>query len=288
MTKRADDWVLIDGEEEYPVDPRQVTEAVEKLRQLREVNLASRREDKHELFEVTEAAAVEVILMDKSDNETARLFIGKAGPDFFSTYIRKAGSNEVYLSEEFLKGVFDRQAKDWRDKTLFAFKPDDVNEVRITRGEQIVVLSKDTQGNWHLEKPVSSLAESQEVEKLLNILSVLRASDYADGISLEESGVEAPEIRITVTLDDAGAKDLFISAKEEESTHHYAKISDTKHLYTLHQSIVERLTPQVRDLEKADMPEDSEESVEASSSAEGVPRSGHPAQLANGRTGKTF
>lgn len=259
ITKRDDTWVILEGETEYPADQRQVTEAIDKLRQLKKVNLASRREDKHDIFEVTEARALAVTLLDSNDKETAHLFIGKPGPDFFSTYIRKAGSNEVYLSEEFLKGVYDREPRVWRDKTLFDFKPDDVHEVRIKAGGQMVLLSKDTRGNWHLEKPISSLADSKEVEQLLNILSALKASDYADGIPLEESGLDPPEIRVTVMLKDSGTKDLFISAQEEDAPHHYARVSDKKHLYTLHQSVVERLTPEVRDLEKADVPEENEE-----------------------------
>ncbi len=261
ITKRDGRWVLSYREKEYPADPLMVTEAIDALQQIKELNLASRQQNKHDLFEVTEGSSREVTLYDAADKEVAHLFIGKSGPDFFSTYIRKAGTADVYLSDDFPKGLFDQPATTWRDKTLLAFNPEEVNAVTISKENETIVLSKDSQGNWHLEKPISSLADSQKVKELLTGLSTLTASDYADGISLEESGLKDPAIRIIMTLKDQSVNELLIGIKQVDDNAYYVKTGHREYIYTLHSTIVDRISPEVITLEKANIP--SEETTAA-------------------------
>lgn len=252
IKKRDNRWALFYGGEEYPADQRLVDEAIEQLQQIQAANLASRKKDKHELFEVTEGKATEVILLDDREKELAHLFVGKSGPDFFSTYIRKADSDQVYLEERFPQGLYDQPTREWRDKTLLEFDPKAVTSVNIEKKEEAIRLSKDTQGNWHLEEPVSSLGESQEVERLLKGFATLQASDFADNISPEESGLKEPAIRITVTLKDSSTRGLSVGAQKDKEPFYYVKRADRKYIYTLPQQIVEALTPAVKDLQKSE------------------------------------
>ncbi|MFH0814278.1 MAG: DUF4340 domain-containing protein [Pseudomonadota bacterium] len=242
-------WYVVD-KEDYPADPQAIDEAITKLRDLKKFNLVSSKKDKHALFEVKEGVGMEVIAFGAEDKKVADLLIGKAGPDLFSTYIRKADSDEVFLYGEYLKGQFDREVNTWRDKTIFAFNPDDATQLTMVHKDEATVLSKDTKGNWQMEKPISSLAEKTKVEEVLSMLSTLRASDIAAEEAFKDSGLDQPEYQISVKLKDDQKKTLYIGNKKEDRFY-YAKSDEKNYLYFLYKSIVEKLTPSVKDLEKA-------------------------------------
>ncbi|MCD6353343.1 MAG: DUF4340 domain-containing protein [Proteobacteria bacterium] len=262
LKNRDDVWYVVTDKENYPADPQLINEAIKTLQALKKVNLASRKKDKHALFKVKEKMGMEVILFGSEDKELARLIVGKNGPDFFSTYIRRADADEVFLYERYLKGHYDKPISNWRDKTIFDFDADEVTEIKIAKKEETIIISKDTKKNWHIEKPISLFAENKEVEKILNTFSSLKASDFADEKILKKSGLAEPECKISVTLKDGETKTLFVGNKKEDH-YYYAKTEEKDYLYLLYKTSVENLTPSIKDLEKADInPEEGEDKPE--------------------------
>jgi len=250
LIERDNIWYIV-GKEEYPADPQLVKEAIEKVKGIKKLNLVSRKKDKQALFEVKEGMGTEVMFFGPGNKEIAQLFIGKSGPDLFSTYIRRAKSEEIFLYGEYLKGSFDRQVNIWRDKTIFDFNANEVTELKIAKKKETILLSKDTKGNWHIEQPISSLGEKTEVDKLLSTLSRLKAADFAKEEELKKSGLDKPAYRISVTLQDEREKRLLIGNRKGKYQY-YAKNDEKKYLYLLYKTTVEDLTPSVKDLEKGE------------------------------------
>lgn len=81
-----------------PADPEKAGQVVALLADLRKGTPVSSNPEKHSLFQVTEVGR-KVTLFDKGGKKVARLFVGKQGPNFFSTFIRPDNSSEVYLSD---------------------------------------------------------------------------------------------------------------------------------------------------------------------------------------------
>ena len=270
LINRDNEWFVV-GEEEYPADPTLVKEALEKIQRIQRINLASKKKDKHTLFEVADGMATEVVLFGPKEKEIAHLYIGKSGPDLFSTYLRKADSDEVFLHEEHLKGQFDREINNWRDKKIFDFDAGGATALRIVKEEETILLSKDTEGNWQLEEPVSSLAEKTEVENVLRAFSSLSAADFAGNEEINESGIDEPTCRISVELKDGQKKTLLVgNAKGEHQ--YYAKNEEKKYLYLLYKSTLETLTPEVKALEKVEIePEEEKEESETKQDASSPP-----------------
>jgi hypothetical protein len=215
--------------------------------------------------------ATEVVLLGPEEKEIAHLYIGKSGPDLFSTYIRKAESDEVFLYEEHLRGQFDREVNNWRDKKIMDFNPSGVTTLRIVKEEETIVLSKDTEENWHLEEPVSSLAEKAEVENVLRAFSGLSAADFAAKEELSESGIDEPTYQISVELKDGQKKTLLVGNMKGEHQY-YAKNEEKKYTYLLYKSTLENLTPEVKTLEKVEIePEEEKEESEAKEGASSPP-----------------
>jgi len=245
-------WYLLD-KEAYPADPTIVEGVIKKIQGFKKINLASRKKDKHSLFEVKEGMGVEVILLGPEKKELARFLIGKTGPDFLSTYIRKADADDVYLYDDYLRADFDKQVNNWRDKNILAFNTTEVVTLTISKvkEKETIVLTKDTQGNWQLEEPISSLAENPAIEKILTTLGNLRATDFADEEKeVKDSGIDDPTYQITVRLKDNRKKTLLVGNKKERGQY-YAKNDEKKYLFLLDQNTVESLVPKVKDLQKA-------------------------------------
>ena len=252
LENRDNLWYLLD-KEAYPADPTIVEGVIKKIQDFKKINLASRKKDKHSLFEVKEGMGVEVTLLGPEKKELARFLIGKTGPDFLSTYIRKADSDDVYLYDDYLRADFDKQVNNWRDKTILAFNPNEVVTLTISKlkEKETIALTKDTQGNWQLEEPISSLAENPPIEKLLTTLGNLKAADFADEEKeLKDSGIDDPTYQITVRLKDNRKKTLLVGNKKEKGQY-YAKNDEKKYLFLLDQNTVESLVPKVKDLQKA-------------------------------------
>jgi len=238
-----------ESEELYPADENTVIEAIDRLRTIQKLNLASQQAEKHELFEVTPEKAIQVTAYGPEDEQLAHLFIGKEGPGFFSTYLRREGVDEVYLHEEFIKGSFDRQPDNWRDRNVFDFESSQVAELTIQKDEQTIVLAKDENNLWHLKKPTEGPADSAKVTRILTSLSSLRAGSFADTVTVEESGLEQPAQTIAATFEDGGTKKLLVGNKKQEN-YFYAKAEDKKYVYEIYKSVVEKLFPPVEELEK--------------------------------------
>jgi len=274
LINRDNDWFVV-GEEEYPADPVLVKEAIGKIQRIQKINLASKKKGKHALFEVADGMATEVVLFGPKEKRIAHLYIGKSGPDLFSTYIRRAESDEVFLHEEHLKGQFDREVNNWRDKRIFDFDAGGATALRIVKKEETIVLSKDTEENWHLEEPVSSLAEKTEVENVLRALSSLRAADFAGKEEIIESGIDEPTYQISVELKDGQKKTLLVGNNKGEHQY-YAKNEEKKYMYLLYKSTLENLTPEVKKLEKVEIEPEEEKEASATKKDSSSPPSPPP------------
>jgi hypothetical protein len=251
LENRDNLWCILD-KEDYPADPAIVEGVIKKIQGFKKINLASRKKDKHSLFEVKEGMGVEVTLLGSEKKELARFLIGKNGPDFLSTYVRKADSDDVYLYDDYLKGDFDKQVNNWRDKTIVAFNPSEVVTLTISKlkEKETIALTKDTQGNWQLEEPMSGLAENSPIEKILTTLGNLKAADFADEEKeLKDSGIDNPTYQIAVRLKDNRKKTLLVGNAKERGQY-YAKNDEKKYLFLLDHTTVENLVPKVKDLQK--------------------------------------
>jgi len=252
LENRDDLWYLLD-KEEYPADSALIEGVIRKIQGFKKINLASRKKNKHSLFEVKEGMGIEVTFFGSEQKKLGRFFIGKNGPDFLSTYLRKEDSDEVFLIDDYLRSDFDKQVNAWRDKIILSFNPNEVVTLSINKlkEKETIVITKDTAGNWQLEEPISGLADKPAIEKLLTIMGNLKAGDFADEEKeLKDSGLDDPTYQITVRLKDKPKKTLLVG-NAKEGGQYYAKNDETTYLFLLNQTTVEYLVPKVKDLQKA-------------------------------------
>lgn len=105
-----------------PADAEKIDWSLSILQDVRLVSLAGSNPERHGYFEAS-PVGMQLRLFDDGGKKTVHLFIGKAGPAFTESYVRRDGEDNVYLADRFLRGYFSVDAGDWLEKEEPAAAP---------------------------------------------------------------------------------------------------------------------------------------------------------------------
>ena len=102
--------------------------------------------------------------------------VGKPGPAYTETYVRRENGNEVFLAEGMLGYLFARQARDWRNKTIFKTPLETVTSVQFRYGDTTFTLDRQD-SLWRID---GSPAAADQVGGFLGSLTNFLADDFVD------------------------------------------------------------------------------------------------------------
>lgn len=245
LTKNGDKW-LVETMDNYSADQEEVKKLLDKVSEFNTDQLISKNPEKQSVFEVDDSSGIEAKLSDSDGEVLAHFFVGKSGPDFMSAYVRKAESDKVYLMDGYLSSIFDKGERGWRDRTIFAFNKGNITQLTIESQGEKVVLPKDEKGNWIIIEPESAKAKSEEVDKIVDTLSKLSASDFAEKKELSEYGLDEPKSKISAMLNDGSIKTLLVGNKDNSK--YYVKRADSDIVFILYKYKIDKLLKKFEDL----------------------------------------
>jgi hypothetical protein len=231
LERQASGWKIADTDNFF-ADPQLVDTALETIAQFTREVVASRNPEKKEIFEVVPGKGLEVIVFAADQEPLAHFILGKAAPDFFSSYVRKEGSDEVFQVSA-NRTTFEKDIKNWRDKTILAFPAELATQLTLTRPDESVTLEKDESGSWKIVKPEQVKAQQEVVEKIISTLSSLKALDFAEGYDETKYQLDDPLLTITLILKDQVEKRLLIGKLDEEKAQYYAKNQADKTIFLI-------------------------------------------------------
>ncbi|MFH1314453.1 MAG: DUF4340 domain-containing protein [Candidatus Eisenbacteria bacterium] len=188
IEKKEDGQWLVVSEDSFPAEGGVVEAMLDKITGFSRKDIISSNPEKQTLYQV-DASGINVDIETTDDATAASFVIGKAGPDYQSTYVRDAGSDDVILAPGYLPQAFERGNRSWQDKTIYAFEPDDFLEIAIKRPGETIVLLKDRAGEWFISRPESTAVDPNAVSRLVRTLGRLRCDDFAGRTSLPEYGL---------------------------------------------------------------------------------------------------
>lgn len=99
----------------FPADAKRVDMSLATISEMEVISLAGRNRERHGFFEVN-PVGMQVRLFDAEGNKLAHLYIGKTGPAFTESYVRKEGEDEVYIANRYLRSSFPPVVNDWEEK----------------------------------------------------------------------------------------------------------------------------------------------------------------------------
>ena len=263
LSKEGDIW-LVSTADNYPADKNAVKAMLDKTKELKSSIIASKSADKHSQFQVDEASGVGVAMLGPNIGEVvAHFFVGKMGPDYMSTYIRRADQDNVLLVDGYLKSIFDKGLRGWRDRTIFDFDSQQVQKLTLISQEKgSIVISANKDGGWQIIDPEAVPAKKNAVDEIINSISKLSADGFAreeqidteagteqaPGL-LEKSKLDAPQSKIMVDLKDGSVRVLLVGDKLGQD--YYVKREEKDAIFMLSASKIDRIFKDLADL-KAD------------------------------------
>jgi hypothetical protein len=291
LSKEDGTWVVATSGN-YPADSESVGTMLDKVRDLKSTLTASKSAEKHSQFEVDESG-VEVKMLGAEEALLAHFFVGKTGPDFMSTYVRKADKDRVLQVDGYLKSIFDKGTRGWRDRTIFSFDPAQVQRLTLVseeKGEIAIEALED--GGWQIIKPEVALAEKEAVDGIVRDISKLSADDFAEkkeektaeeestgteeeeivspeeqlASLLKEYELAEPQSKVMVDLKDGTARVLLIGG--ESGYRYYVKREDKDTVFMVSKGKIdglfkdlEELKAEVEEVEAAEGEQEAEEAA---------------------------
>ncbi len=188
VLEKVDGAWMITAPARYKADSVAVTNMVNQGKHLEVKALVSSNPEKQSVFVVDSSAPL--ITISEKGTERAAFRIGKPSSSFTETFVRREGSNDVYLIPGFLTATFNRQAKDLRDKTIFRADRDQIKSIMYQYGDTtFTVAFQDSL--WRVGNEPASDAT---VSGVLTSLSRLQADDMID------TAFVAPKLIATISV----------------------------------------------------------------------------------------
>jgi hypothetical protein len=262
LERKEEGWLISDTDG-FIADPNLVDNTLTTVKNFTRENIASNNPEKQKPFEVNQEKGVEVKVSDADQKMLAHFYIGKTGPSFFSTYLRKEGSNEVILAQGAVKPTFDKTIKNWRDKTILNFLPGTTTQLTLKTLTEEIELQKDEEGKWQITKPEKAKAKEEEVDTIENTLASLKADDFAEDYDLKKYQLDKPQISITAILEDKEEKRILIGKKDEEKSQYYLKNQAKKTIFLVGKYQIDKMNKTLQDLKEEDKKTDEKKEEKA-------------------------
>ena len=173
LQKEGTAWMLT-SPLRAPADARSIANAIGKGKSTRLSGLISSNPEKQSLFQVDSSGTL--VRMYEKGTERAAFRIGKPGPGYTDTYVRREGAIGVYLADGMLTQIFGKPSRDWRDKAILSITPEAVRSVRFHYGDTTFSLQAQD-SLWSVD---GVPATEHVVRSFLSALSALQADEFVD------------------------------------------------------------------------------------------------------------
>jgi hypothetical protein len=229
----------------YAADVEAAKQAFEALEKLEFSGIVSDQKAKHNELEVGDKSPR--VVAKKGTTVLADVRIGKVSNN--QTMVRVEGKDEVWQAVGSLKYQFDKDAAGWRDKSIVTFAEGDAERLEVvSKSGGKITLSKPPKGDAGADtawKVVESSVKVEPFDKavpsdVVSAMSGLKANDFADGVSPADSGLDAPELTVTVGLKGDRKETLLIGKKKGEEDF-YVKSDKSPQVFLVKKYSVDRI-----------------------------------------------
>lgn len=229
----------------YPADKDAAKLAFEALTKMEFGDVVSDQKARHGEFEVGDDGLH--VVLKKGDKPVADLRIGKTNNQM--TMTRVEGKDDVWTTSGLFKYQFDKDTNAWRDKTITGFDEKDAAKLQITaKGGAKIVLSKPAAPDagpapdWQV---VESSVKVEPFDKsvasgVASQLATWKANDFADGAKPEDTGLDSPELTVTVSL-RSGKEQTVLVGKKKGDEDFYVKTADSPQVYLVKKYNLDRV-----------------------------------------------
>jgi len=245
LEKRDGLWI-VPGEDSLPADPAGVGAILNKVASFSRSDKVSSNPGRRSVYQV-DSTGILVSTVDSKGDTIAAFVVGKVGPDYQSSYVRAADSDDVILASGYLRSMFDRGKRTWQDRLIFDFKPDDISRVDIRRGEEEYTLSRAAVGGWVITAPETTACRQNFATRLVRMLALLRCDGFAGRLPLPSANVAGSDTTLWFAISGGEEHRLLFGSENDAGQVHLTK-DESDVVYLLARVKVNQLTPSLSEM----------------------------------------
>jgi hypothetical protein len=198
----------------------------------------------------------EISLKFKDKEEPVKVLVGMESPLDQKFFAKREDETRVVLISSTHKTLFAKKVFDFREKKIFQFEADEVKGIKLQSGD-IQWEAEKLEEEWHLKKPVESLAEKSEISSILSSLSDLKAKEFVSEEKNDEDinkfMLDNPRHTVTLQMPLQNQEVTFLIQKSEDKL--FATTSLSPKIIEVEDTIISKLEKdplEMREKEVAD------------------------------------
>jgi hypothetical protein len=219
------DWQVTSEGNTYPADPSIVRSILAQFDEIKPERIAATSKDRWEEYEVSESAAIRVTL-NSGSRDLADVYFGKFSfsqppqaqqqmqqqmqqqQGNMTSFVRKAGEEQVYAVEGFLRMTYQSGVNAYRNKQLVNVRKDDISRLVFDYNNYQFTVEK-ADNRWMINnQPADSLKAERYLSRLARLSSsnfvspsIPKTSDATHKLRIEGNNFSPVEIKVFPTTD---------------------------------------------------------------------------------------
>jgi len=138
LNKKDTHWYI--APREYPADNKKLEVMLENIADLNLTALVAESKN-YNRYDLEEEKKINVRAW-RGDSLGRDIDVGKTASSFRHTFVKLAGDDRVFHALGNLHDAFDQSVDSLREKTVLAFKPDEIQEIEITKAPQSLIFAR--------------------------------------------------------------------------------------------------------------------------------------------------
>jgi len=138
LNKKDTQWYI--APREYPADNKKVKVMLENIADLTLTALVAESKN-YNRYDLEEGNKITVRAW-RGDSLGRDIDVGKTASSFRHTFVKLAGDDRVFHARGNLRDAFDQNVDSLREKTVLAFKPDEIQEIEITKTTYSLIFAR--------------------------------------------------------------------------------------------------------------------------------------------------
>ncbi len=238
VTKDNDSWRIFKPIE-APADTTEVESLARNIAELERGRYVAEGED----IDLDEFGLAEPELQVHFEVEGAEtstgLLLGDETPTGSNRYAKLSTENKVFVISSHLKGDFDKDAWDLRDKKVLHFDTDLVERLSLKGPENEVILAKASEDLWNVTTPSFCRADRYKASSLVSRFETAKMEEIVSESVDELAGFGLDPAAYEVDIQLKGGENVRLQIGDEKDGKYYARDLDRSLVFLVASSLVD-------------------------------------------------
>jgi hypothetical protein len=195
----------------------------------------------------------------KGADKALELYFGENGSRGQMT--RLPGKDGVYAVKGYSSFLYTRDAKGWRDKTIFKFEDKDAEKVTVENEHGLFTFDKNGE-DWSAKLKAAKAPQAKDLkdfdktklESLLRAYKTLNAVDFGDDKKTEDVGLAEPIATLTIELKGGSGKHVLTVGDTAEGSNRWVMKNGSDQVFSVSSWAADWATGDKAKFQKSDEP----------------------------------